>query len=100
EAAPLAAELLTSIPTLKLLVTSRAALRVRGERELAVGPLSLSSSNPDDLDGIPAVRLFVERVRDVQPDFRLSPDNGRTVKAICEKLDADRKSTRLNSSHT
>ena len=88
EAAPLAAELLTSIPTLKLLVTSRAALRVRGERELAVGPLSLSAANPDDLDGIPAVRLFVERVRDVQPDFRLSPDNGPTVKAICQKLDA------------
>jgi predicted ATPase len=66
---------------------------VRGEREFAVGPLALESdaataSGYADLTGIPAVRLFVERVRDVQPDFRLSPDNGAIVKAICQKLDA------------
>ena len=93
EAAPLAAELLTSIPSLRLLVTSRAPLRVRGEREFAVGPLALeaessSSAHPGDLDRIPAVRLFVERVRDVQPDFRLTPENGATVRAICQRLDA------------
>lgn len=94
EAAPLASDLLTSIPTLRLLVTSRAPLRVRGEREFAVGPLALeadtttAASGQSDLAGIPAIRLFVERVRDVQPDFRLSPDNGATVKAICQKLDA------------
>jgi predicted ATPase/DNA-binding XRE family transcriptional regulator len=94
EAAPLVAELLASIPSLRLLVTSRAPLRVRGERELNVGPLALeadsssSSVQPGELDHIPAVRLFVERVRDVQPDFRLSPENGATVRAICQKLDA------------
>ena len=36
----------------------------------------------------PAVRLFVERVRDVQPDFRLTSANGPTVTAICRRLDA------------
>jgi len=94
QAASLMAELLASIPSLRLLVTSRAPLRVRGERELSVGPLALeagSTSNepqPADLDHIPAVRLFIERVRDVQPDFHLSPENGDTVRAICRKLDA------------
>ena len=34
------------------------------------------------------MRLFVERVRDVQPDFRLTPANGPTVTAICRRLDA------------
>ena len=34
------------------------------------------------------MQLFIERVRDVQPDFRLSPENGATVRAICQKLDA------------
>jgi tetratricopeptide (TPR) repeat protein len=34
------------------------------------------------------VRLFVERVRDVQPDFRLASANGPTVTAICRRLDA------------
>src|SRR5206468_7009798 len=36
----------------------------------------------------PAVRLFVERVRDVQPDFRLTSANSATVTAICRRLDA------------
>jgi predicted ATPase/DNA-binding XRE family transcriptional regulator len=94
KAAPLAAELLTAIPSLKLLVTSRAPLRVRGEREFAVGPLAMdadsisSAQSPGDLDRVPAVRLFIERVRDVQPEFHLSPENGATVRAICQKLDA------------
>lgn len=93
-AAALVAELLASIPSLRLLVTSRAPLRVRGERELTVGPLALESDSsstapqPGDLDRIPAVRLFVDRVRDVQPDFHLTPENGDTVRAICQKLDA------------
>jgi len=36
----------------------------------------------------PAVRLFVARVRDVRPNFRLTPANGPTVTAICRRLDA------------
>jgi predicted ATPase len=34
------------------------------------------------------VRLFVERVRDVRPDFRLTVANGAAVMAICRQLDA------------
>jgi predicted ATPase/DNA-binding XRE family transcriptional regulator len=94
EAASLTADLLASNPSLKLLVTSRAPLRVRGEREYAVGPLPLTvNSNtspqpPADLARVPAVRLFLERVRDVQSDFRLTPENGPIVTAICRRLDA------------
>ncbi len=86
------ADLLTSVPLLRLLVTSRAPLRVRGEREYVVGPLDLEAASdamsPADLARAPAVRLFVERVRDVQPDFRLTTANGPTVAAICRRLDA------------
>jgi predicted ATPase/transcriptional regulator with XRE-family HTH domain len=92
EAAPLVADLLTSVTLLRLLVTSRAPLHLRGEREYAVGPLELrvgsDALSPADLARAPAVRLFVERVRDVQPDFRLTSSNGRTVTAICRRLDA------------
>src|SRR5580765_7434957 len=92
DAASLVADLLTSIVPLRVLVTSRAALRVRGEREFAVGPLALDSdvdaTSPADLARAPAVRLFVERVRDAQPDFRITPANGPTVTAICRRLDA------------
>jgi predicted ATPase/DNA-binding XRE family transcriptional regulator len=92
DAAPLFAELLTSAESLRLLATSRAPLRLRGEREYAVGPLGLELGSspiaPADLARIPAVQLFVERIRDVQPDFRLTSGNADTVAAICRRLDA------------
>ena len=92
DASPLVADLLASVAALRVLATSRAPLRVRGEREYAVGPLALEvdadAMSPADLARSPAVRLFVERVRDVQPDFRLTSANGATVTAICRRLDA------------
>src|SRR5205085_5233459 len=76
DAAPLIAYLLASVATLQLMVTSRAPLRVRGEREYAVGPLGLAMDSdrvsPADFVQMPAVRLFVDRVRDVGSDFRFT----------------------------
>jgi predicted ATPase/DNA-binding XRE family transcriptional regulator len=92
DAAPLVADLLTSVASLRFVVTSRAPLRVRGEREYIVGPLELQADSeemsPSELARAPAVRLFMDRVRDVQPDFRLTVANVRTVAAICRRLDA------------
>jgi predicted ATPase/DNA-binding XRE family transcriptional regulator len=92
DTAPLVADLLVSVATLRVLATSRAPLRVRGEREYAVGPLALDvdvdARSPADIARAPAVRLFVERARDVRPDFRLTAANGPTVSAICRRLDA------------
>src|SRR6185503_2745692 len=92
DAAPLIGDLLASVASLRVLVTSRASLRVRGEREYPVGPLELRAGSevlsPDDLAHAPAVRLFLERVRDVQPDFQLTSGNVPTVAAICRRLDA------------
>jgi predicted ATPase/DNA-binding XRE family transcriptional regulator len=92
DAAPLVRDLVTSVDALRLLATSRAPLHVRGEREYPVKPLALEvgseAASPADLVRAPAVRLFVERVRDVQPEFRLTPANGLTVTAICQRLDA------------
>jgi predicted ATPase/DNA-binding XRE family transcriptional regulator len=91
DAAPLVAQLLTSVAALRVLVTSRAPLRVRGEREYVVGSLPLNiaeEASADDVARSPAVRLFVERVRDVRPEFRLTRANSPTVTAICRRLDA------------
>jgi predicted ATPase/DNA-binding XRE family transcriptional regulator len=89
---PLVAALLASAVSLRVLATSRAPLHVRGEREYNVGPLALEAdadaSSPADLARSPAVRLFVERVRNVRSDFRLTAANGSTVTAICRRLDA------------
>src|SRR5262249_27929701 len=76
DAASLVANLLTTVASLRFLVTSRAALRLRGEREYVVGPLTLEPGSEAlpaaDLARSPAVRLFLERVRDVQPHFRMT----------------------------
>ncbi|HET9359238.1 MAG TPA: tetratricopeptide repeat protein [Vicinamibacterales bacterium] len=91
DAAPLIADLLSSVASLRVMVTSRAALHLRGEREYAVGPLPLDGDadamSPADLALCPAVHLFVERVREVNPDFRLTAANGPSVAAICRRLD-------------
>jgi predicted ATPase len=90
DATPLVADLLTSIAPLRCLATSRAPLRLRGEREYPVGPLALVADTDatDALARSPAVQLFVDRVRDVQPDFRLTPANAPLIAAICRRVDA------------
>ncbi len=92
EALPLISDLLAAAKSMRVVATSRAPLRLRGEREYAVGPLALDvvdgAHAPADLARVPAVRLFVERVRDVRPEFRLTAANGQTVRAICRRLDA------------
>ena len=92
DAAPLVVDLLTSARSLRLLATSRAPLRVRGERLYTLGPLDLDAHaetlSPADVAQVPAVNLFVERVRGVRPEFQLTSTNARAVVAICRRLDA------------
>jgi predicted ATPase/class 3 adenylate cyclase len=90
-AAPTLVELLADCPGLKLLVTSRQALRVRGENVVSVPPLSLpaatDATRADDLSQFEAIQLFVERARGVRADFRLTDDNAAAVADICRRLD-------------
>ena len=91
-AAPMAVELLSGCPRLKLLVTSREALHVRGEHLYAVPPLSLplagrERSGAADLAGYEAVQLFVERAQAVRPDFGLTNENAAAIADICQRLD-------------
>jgi predicted ATPase/class 3 adenylate cyclase len=91
EAGPVVEELLTTAPRIKVLVTSRVALALRGEQELVVPPLDLP--DPDQLPELDilgrseAVRLFVERAKTVQPGFRLTEQNAPAVAEICARLD-------------
>jgi len=86
-AASLVADLVTEVPSLRILVTSRAPLHVRGEREYPVGTLAVGPPPDTSSDG-PAVRLFVERVQDLQPDFEITDANRATIADICRRLDA------------
>jgi len=90
-AATLLTELLTAAPSIRLLVTSQAPLRIRAEREYTVSPLTLPDfSDGHDLAtvaGSPAVSLFVARAQTVRPDFELTEENADAVCAICSRLD-------------
>jgi len=88
-AAPMLAELAQRAPRLHLLVTSRVVLRVRGGREWRVSPLGVAPPGgpPAQLADAPAVRLFTERVRDVQPGFKLTNGNAMAVAELCRTLD-------------
>ncbi len=91
EAAPQVADLLTSCPQLKLLVTSREVLHVRSEHEFAVPPLALP--DPSHLPKLaalartPAVALFLQRAQAARPEFKLTSTNARAVAEICVRLD-------------
>ena len=88
-AAPQIADLLAGCPMLKVLVTSREELHLRGEHVFPVPPLALpdAQTHRDDLAGVAAVMLFVERATDHQPNFVLSAENASAVAAICRQLD-------------
>jgi predicted ATPase/DNA-binding CsgD family transcriptional regulator len=90
-AAPLLTELLSTCPKLKLLVTSRARLRVRGEHTLVVPPLAVP-----DLEHLPeretlaqyaSVALFLQRSQALQPTFQMSRTNARAIAEICVRLE-------------
>jgi predicted ATPase/class 3 adenylate cyclase len=90
-AAPLVADLLAACPGVKVLVTSRARLHLRGELEYAIPPLELPKPGQpvevEHLLGCSAVRLFVDRAQSVKPDFTLTTGNAPDVVAICRRLD-------------
>ncbi len=96
------ADLLAAGPGLQVLVTSREALRLRGEHVLAVPSLALPDETARRQDGktasggaevaawiagSPAVRLFVQRARAARDDFHLTDDNAAEVAAVCARLD-------------
>ena len=91
DAAPDVTSLLARVEQLEVLVTSQAALRVYGERELAILPLAAPDTqrlpSVAELAQSPAVALFVERAAAALPGFALTPDNAAAVAAVCARLD-------------
>lgn len=78
-------------PHLKIMVTSREALNVRGEYQFDVTTLALPADGPSSefevLGRYPAVTLFLERARAVKADFMLTEENAPAVVEICRRLD-------------
>jgi len=102
-AAPLLAELLEACPDLKLLVTSREVLRLRGEHQFVVPPLALPAPShlPDaaSLPHVPSVKLFLQRAQAIQSDFDLTTENAAAIAAICIRLDGLPLAIELAAAH-
>ncbi len=92
-AATLVVDLLEASPGLKVLVTSRAALNLRGEQQVPLVPLPLpdpcrnDTGAPESLLSYPSIQLFVERAQSINPTFALTEENAEAVAAICARLD-------------
>jgi predicted ATPase len=91
DAAPRISELLAVAPGLTVLMTSRMALHLSGEREYAVPPLAVpdraQSLALERLIQYDAVRLFIERAQAVKADFAITNENAPAVAEICYRLD-------------
>jgi predicted ATPase/DNA-binding CsgD family transcriptional regulator len=90
-AAEVVAALLRATRDLKVLATSRVALRIRAEHVLPVEPLptpaSRQTADPRTLAANPAVAHFVERAWAADPGFALTPENASDITSIVEQLD-------------
>jgi predicted ATPase/class 3 adenylate cyclase len=90
-AAPEVAALLEAAPRIKVLVTSRVTLHLRGERDQPLAPLALPDPShlppPEGLSQYAAVALFVERAQAARPDFAVTAANAPTIAEICTRLD-------------
>ena len=89
--APLVLSLLTRLPSLTCLVTSRRRLLLPGEREYPVSPLPVPPLGlldaPETPDQVTSVQLFVDRAQAARPDFQLTRGNAAAVAALCRNLE-------------
>ncbi|MGH8942030.1 MAG: AAA family ATPase [Acidimicrobiia bacterium] len=88
-AGPDLGQMLEALPGVRVLVTSRAPLRLSWEHEypLSTLPVPSEDAGAESIADSDAVALFVERARTVSPEFGLTADNEQVVAAITRKLD-------------
>jgi predicted ATPase/DNA-binding SARP family transcriptional activator len=89
-AAALTRMLLERVPNLTVLATSRVPLRLGGEREFPLLPLSLPEEaqlSPEKLLQFDSVALYADRAQSARPEFALNVQNAASVVALCRRLE-------------
>jgi predicted ATPase/DNA-binding NarL/FixJ family response regulator len=83
--------LLGAAPRLKALASSRHVLNVSGEQLMTVQAFPVpdhdSEVSPENVATYDSVALFVDRVRAVQPRFRLTPESCAPIAELCRRLE-------------
>lgn len=89
--APIASAILERCPNVRIIATSREALRIAGEAIFPVPPLSLPGEGERVASGsavlFDAVALFKERASAVKPEFVLRAEDEPPVVELCRRLD-------------
>lgn len=80
-------ELLSLCSELTLIVASTLPLRAPSERiALQALPVPAIGASPTEIRSSPAARLFAERARDADAQFRMDDETARSVADICRQL--------------
>lgn len=96
DAAPMIGSLLSKVPGLTVLATSRRRIGLDGEREIPLPPLQVpvgtltegtEQTTPEQLMSLDSVLLFVDRARAVRPAFQITVQNAAAVAQLCERLE-------------
>ncbi len=91
EAGPPMAQLLAACPCVKVLVTSRVVLRLQGEHDYEVPPLTLPPAvhrpSPEELGRYEGIRLFMQRAQAANSRFTITTENAPAVVELCRQLD-------------
>jgi transcriptional regulator with XRE-family HTH domain len=86
------ARLLQECPELRVMITAERPFAIPGERLLVLSPLAApipqDGQDPQALSRTPAVRLFLDEVRRIRPDYVPAPCDVSLVADICRRLDA------------
>jgi len=87
--ATLANALLRAAPDVRLIATSREALRVPGEQTYPVFPLAIPDrrASVEELSRSDAAQLFMDRARLQKPGFELTDKDAPAVAELCARLE-------------
>jgi len=93
--------LISKVPDLKLIVTSRRRLNLQAEREFVVPPLALPEP---DLSTVavaecPSVQLFVDRAQAVRADSQITDANAADIAELCRHLEGMPLALELAAAH-
>ncbi|GBC91904.1 Putative HTH-type transcriptional regulator [bacterium HR15] len=83
-------QLLRGITGLRVMVASQQPIGITEEQLFSLEPLPVPPEGVEEVEALQryaAVRLFVERARQIAPDFRLTERNAAEVAALCRLLE-------------
>lgn len=91
ESSRLAESFLRSSPHIKILATSREALKTAGEINYNIPALTMPDLKEDltkqSLSPFESVKLFINRAKMVKPDFVINDSNAAIIAKLCRELD-------------